>query len=302
MFNKLFVIASNLATPLALGGFLAAAFFLLAKQVIAKNIFPILTKKLSTEVIKLIIHYIFILFLLSMILGFIGYVIPLLPENDHKNDNKLSSKLKWENLQVEHIETFTLYSESSKNDIFGGFLLFGNDGLWEGKTINGSYQLINITGKNDVRYYFAGIQDQKTMGEKDISNATISVEVKVEFLKDSKEFSGAGLMYRFDRENKFYYAFIIQKNQIFTFYKRNEGGYVTLYSGRSNIIRENGYNKIAIDSNGSNFNLYINENLVKALEDSELTYGDTGIIAMSIGIYSFDNLTIYGPVTLRSDK
>jgi hypothetical protein len=37
--DKIFEIATRVATPLALGGFIAATFFLAVRQIIAKNIF-----------------------------------------------------------------------------------------------------------------------------------------------------------------------------------------------------------------------------------------------------------------------
>ena len=73
--DKIFDIASNVSTPLALGGFFAASFFFLMRQIIAKNIFPVLTKKLSAEIIGLIIRYVFSLSIISMFLGFLGYLI-----------------------------------------------------------------------------------------------------------------------------------------------------------------------------------------------------------------------------------
>ncbi len=73
--EKIFDIATNISTPLMLAGFFAAAFFFIARQVVKANIFPQLTKQLSGDIIKLIIHRLFILALIAMILGFIGYIV-----------------------------------------------------------------------------------------------------------------------------------------------------------------------------------------------------------------------------------
>ena len=236
------------------------------------------------------IHYAFILSVLSMTLGFFGYTTTISSQTDvQKNSNEGSSKLNREPLQIRYIETFTLFSNASKDSMFGGFLLFGNDGLWEGKSVNGAYQLSNMAGIHDVRYYFGEIHSKQGI-KRNISNSVISIEVKNEFLENGKELSGSGLMYRFDDKNKTYYAFIIHKEQIFSFYKRNKTGYVNLYSSRSELIKEDDYNKISIHGNESTFNLHINDQLVKTLTDPELKTGGTGLIAMSIGIYNFDNL------------
>lgn len=82
--DALFKIASNISTPLALGGLFAAIFFFLAKQIIERNIFPLLTKKISSEIIKLIIHYVFILSIISMFLGFIGFLILITLNNPNE--------------------------------------------------------------------------------------------------------------------------------------------------------------------------------------------------------------------------
>jgi hypothetical protein len=71
---KIFEIASNVSTPLALAGFLAAAFFLIVRGIVSRNIFPALTARLSSEIIKLSIICLFILSLVAMLLGFAGFI------------------------------------------------------------------------------------------------------------------------------------------------------------------------------------------------------------------------------------
>ena len=89
--EKLFNIASRISTPLALSGFVVLIFFLLIRQLLDKNIFPTLTKKLSSDVIKLIIRCIFILSLLTVLLGSLGYVIPMLMrDTDFSENNELT--------------------------------------------------------------------------------------------------------------------------------------------------------------------------------------------------------------------
>ncbi|MDB5227242.1 MAG: hypothetical protein JWN78_1435 [Bacteroidota bacterium] len=73
--NKIFQIATNISTPLMLAGFFAAAFFFIARQIIKANIFPQLTKQLSSDIIKIIIERLFVLALTAMILGFVGYIV-----------------------------------------------------------------------------------------------------------------------------------------------------------------------------------------------------------------------------------
>ena len=87
--NELFRIASSASTPLALSGFFAAAVFLILRQIIAKNIFPKLTSSLGAEVIVLVINRIFVLALVAMILGSVGYALTrLAPAAAGKANNR----------------------------------------------------------------------------------------------------------------------------------------------------------------------------------------------------------------------
>jgi len=83
----LFDIASRISTPLALAGFLVAAFFLIVRAIIVKNIFPTLTRQLSGDIIKLIIDRLFILSLVAMVLGFVGFVVTRMAA-DTVNDSR----------------------------------------------------------------------------------------------------------------------------------------------------------------------------------------------------------------------
>lgn len=160
------------------------------------------------------------------------------------------------------------------------------DDIWSSTVSGGVYVLRNNNGPTAVRYKYLRVN------ELDMSELPISVEVRAD-LTSRNFYSGAGIVYRFDRDRKFYYAFTISGGDKFVFYKRNEGGYVPLYSGRSNVIQSNQFNKLAIASNGALFNLFINDSFVKAIKDQELVSGDVGIIAIGEGNFFFDNLTIY---------
>ncbi len=80
--EKFLEIATNISTPLALAGLFATVFFFILRQIIGKNTFPAVVKAESARLIQLIITYLFILSLVAMILGFMGFVIVhLVPSN-----------------------------------------------------------------------------------------------------------------------------------------------------------------------------------------------------------------------------
>ncbi|MCA1629137.1 MAG: hypothetical protein LC785_06945 [Acidobacteria bacterium] len=73
--ENIFEIASKISTPLALSGLFAAILFFICRQIIAKNIFPSLTRTAGRKVIIIIITGLFGLALLAMVLGFIGFLV-----------------------------------------------------------------------------------------------------------------------------------------------------------------------------------------------------------------------------------
>lgn len=73
--EKVLEIASSISTPLGLSGLFAAFLFFIFKQILEKNIFPALSRALGGQIITLIIERLFVLALVAMILGFVGYLI-----------------------------------------------------------------------------------------------------------------------------------------------------------------------------------------------------------------------------------
>lgn len=71
-------VASNISTPLALGGLCAAILFLILRQMIAANLFPVLEQAFGGHLLRLIVNRLFILALVAMILGFIAYILVVL--------------------------------------------------------------------------------------------------------------------------------------------------------------------------------------------------------------------------------
>jgi hypothetical protein len=81
--SKVFEIATNISTPLMLAGFLAAVVFFIFRQIL-KNQEPLRNKSHNTIVI-LIINKLFILALIAMVLGFIGWIIKARKESQNQN-------------------------------------------------------------------------------------------------------------------------------------------------------------------------------------------------------------------------
>jgi hypothetical protein len=72
--KELLEVASQVSTPLALGGLIAAILFLTLRQFIAKGVFPKLTRAVGSKVVIFIITGLFVLAFAAMVLGFVGYM------------------------------------------------------------------------------------------------------------------------------------------------------------------------------------------------------------------------------------
>lgn len=84
--------ATRISTPLALSGLFAVIVFFILKQIIAKDIFPAFTRSSSFKILHVIINRLFILALVAMTLGFVGYVLPeILSKNSHPPPPTLTS-------------------------------------------------------------------------------------------------------------------------------------------------------------------------------------------------------------------
>lgn len=189
--NEIFSIASKISTPLALAGFLAGAFFLIAKLLIEKNVFPKLTQKLSSDIIKVIINRFFVLSLVAMILGFCGFAIDKLHKEIYQvrvtvtdqqglpvEDAKVWSSIGGEHKQVAGGWQFDIPAASKPKDgkvIFfaskkSAFLAGKNELLLE----KNYYPTITIHLKKDTSAIVRGIVVDTTSGQ-GVSGALVSV-------------------------------------------------------------------------------------------------------------------------------
>jgi hypothetical protein len=70
--EKILGIGSNISTPIALGGFIAAILFLLIRLILKKDVFPDLAKAVSANIFISIINKMFLLSFAAIFLGFLG--------------------------------------------------------------------------------------------------------------------------------------------------------------------------------------------------------------------------------------
>lgn len=193
--------------------------------------------------------------------------------------------------EVVHQETFE--TGQSPENIFWGVLGVGqkpND-PWTGMLTKGAYVLTHTGKPGAVRYYFRQRLDEASNNT--LSEAAISVDVSGTMNGD---ISGAGLIYGYNPQTKHYLAFIKGAGRSYAIYKRNAEGMRRIMGGTSNAARPGQNNQLAIVPKGSNINFYINGTHVAEIKGEKAISGGAGILAISSGMFLFDNFTLYKPL------
>jgi hypothetical protein len=198
-------------------------------------------------------------------------------------------KLDLSRFQIVHQETFD--SGQSPDKIFWGVLDVGQkaDDPWTGMLTKDAYALTNAGQPGAVRYYFRQSLDGAAGGT--LSENALSVDIGGTM---NGKISGAGLLYAFNPRTKHYLAFVIGKERSYAIYKRNGTGLRKIINGTSKAVQLRRANRLAIVPDGSGINFYINGTRIAALKD-ETTSGGAGILAISSGMFLFDNFTLYEP-------
>ncbi len=194
----------------------------------------------------------------------------------------------WANLQPDYIEPFSAPNASPETlrQIFAGNLIVGREDCWQGALDGGVYRISNWSKPDAVQYFYIGL------GGQGLSERLVAVDVKVDAINVTTD-SGAGLLYRYDDERKFFYAFVLQNDRTVTFRKRNAHGYITLDSIRLPPGTPDGFVNLALVAKGDRFYLFVDRALIKTIKEDKLERGQPGFIAIGEGMFQFDNFAIY---------
>lgn len=187
-------------------------------------------------------------------------------------------RFSWQEQTPFFLEAFDM----QRNKVFRSY----EEPVWSAWLEQGVFQMANQTEPNAVRYHYLNINDRNMV------DVPVAVEVKVVSEQQYSHPSG-GLIFCFDRSSAFYYAFIIDNQRQFTLWRRGEGGYRTIYAGRSTKISPSEFNRIGVIRTDPYIYLFINDEFERKVEDSVLLNGDSGIIAVGQGTFTFDNLAFF---------
>lgn len=206
--------------------------------------------------------------------------------------------LSWLSLEPRYFEGFDFAEaepEQMRQRLMGAWLDESPepDPVWLTSMHDGLYWLENRNEPLAIRYRHLGLSDSETVVE--LGTAPVSVEVVVRPLEGQQPnaLTAAGLLYRFDPSSRDYYAFMVYADGRYSFGRRTSRGYATDFTERSDRLRPGTANKLGIFGDGPSVHLYINDMLVKIIHRLERSTGETGVIAVSVGQFGFDNFAIY---------
>jgi hypothetical protein len=189
---------------------------------------------------------------------------------------------------VVYQETFD--SDKSQETVFWGALDVGQrpKDPWTGKLVKDAYMLTHTGKPGAVRYYFRHrINDHHLLG---LAAFPLSVEVQGTMNDD---LSGAGLLYGYDPQTRYYLAFVKGTGKTYAIYSRNANGFRRVVGGTSEAINPNQTNQLAIVPEGADIKFYINGVQLATMADEGASSGGAGLVAISSGMFLFDNFTIY---------
>jgi len=191
----------------------------------------------------------------------------------------------WPALAAEYRESFDESRDPAR--IMAGTLLIGNDGTWIGALEDGAYSLSNSGKAGAVRYFH--VDFAKRNGTDAAERTEVAVDVAGQF---EGQAAGAGLLYRFDREARTYYAFVVMKDGAYSLWQRSADGLRRLAGGSNAAIKPGSVNSLLARLQGGEAELYVNDTRIVGHSTGATLAGDVGIIAFDRGAYRFDNFRL----------
>jgi hypothetical protein len=169
---------------------------------------------------------------------------------------------------------------------FASYLLVGQEEAWKGELKDGSYLLSNSSNEDIVKYFYtttlAGVASP-------LSSQTVSVDVAGTFTNPT--YSQAGLLFYFNPETQFYYAFVVKADTV-ALVLRDANGFQELASTTTDALKVDQVNRLSIVPEANKVRLLVNGAEVMSFDSPSLEPGGVGILAGSTGAFQFDNFSV----------
>jgi hypothetical protein len=122
------------------------------------------------------------------------------------------------------------------------------------------------------------------------STYKISVDVSGQFA--NSEYSQAGLLFHFDAQNRFYYAFLMKGGNMVSVVRRDADGFQELAAVNSDALLIGQIHRLSVVTEGNVLRLLVNDREAMSLENASMMPGGVGIIAAGTGNFIFDNFAV----------
>ena len=171
---------------------------------------------------------------------------------------------------------------------FASALLVGQEEAWTGELKEGGYLLSNSSDDGVVKYIYtttlAGLASP-------LSSQTVSVDVAGTFTNPT--YSQAGLLFYFNPETQFYYAFVVKADTV-ALVLRDANGFQELASTTTDALKVDQVNRLSVVPESNKVRLLVNGTEVMSFDSPSLEPGGVGILAASTGVFQFDNFSVEG--------
>jgi hypothetical protein len=175
--------------------------------------------------------------------------------------------------------------------------LLGRRSDWEGSVVDGTYHLCNVTG--NAKASFANRFSYVDRDDRPIDQSEAKASVRVSLQPPLGQYSGAGLLYRKRPDRPDHYVFMLTAGGTVSL-ARVAKSLRFLWSQELNLATTTGPVKLAIEGEGRELRLYVDDRLVHTATDDPPLSGDPGVFAMSTGCFVFDDVAVYLPAGRQS--
>jgi hypothetical protein len=200
--------------------------------------------------------------------------------------------------RMRYFETFDLDDDDPvAAPRYANIWTIGEVGAWHGSIREGVYRLTNTQDTNAVRYGYVGLGTAEGVLH-DLSDTWAFVDVSIGD-RYTGSFTGAGLMFRFDRSRRFYTALVVSRQvkdseirSRLYFVNRDDRGFGLTPLGAPPGLDASRNVTLGLMGRRDVLDLFVNERFFQSLPAPAGLRGDPGLLALGTGQFAFDNFAI----------
>jgi hypothetical protein len=180
--------------------------------------------------------------------------------------------------------------EDEIRDRFGSIWLTRTEGPWKGTVRGGVYVVENRDGAGRPLYNRLSYSEGNDASH-DLGRSRVGVRVRVEPPNDAH--SGAGLMFRSDPESRSHYSLLRMAGDSISVALTLDGHLSFLESATVPRGRRGELIDLEISGSETGIDFLVDGRVVYREPDPELASGDVGVMALSTGVFTFDEFALF---------